>query len=65
MITLYQLEAKKKIQVISVERVEQSGIQDHGRKMSGKRAGMMENDVVRTAEETREDDDNGGGRDAG
>ena len=40
-------------------------MQDHGRKMSGKRAGMMENDVARTAEETREDDDNGCGRDAG
>ena len=35
------------------------------RKMLGKRAGTMENGVVRTAEQTQEDDDNGGGRDAG
>ena len=31
----------------------------------GKRSGMMENGVVMTTEETREDYDNGGGRDAG
>ena len=40
-------------------------MQDHGRKLSGKRAVMMENGVMRTAEETREDDENRGGRDAG
>ena len=33
--------------------------------MSGKIVGMMGNGMVRTVEETREDDDNGGGRDVG
>ena len=31
-------------------------------KILGKSAGMMENGVIRTAEETREDDDTDGGR---
>ena len=33
--------------------------------MSGKRSGMMQNCVMGTAEDTWEDDDNGGLRDAG
>ena len=37
-------------------------MEDRGRKMSGKRKGMMENDATRTAEETQDDDDLGGGR---
>ena len=38
-------------------------MEDHERKFLRKIAGMMENDVARTAEETLEDDENGGGRD--
>ena len=34
----------------------------HGRKFPGKRAGMIENGVVSTEEDTREDDENKGGR---
>ena len=34
-------------------------------KISGKSGGMMENSVMRNAEEMREDYDTGGGRDAG
>ena len=45
-----------------MERGEHSGTKDHGRKNLGMRSGIMENGVVRTAEETREDDGNGGGR---
>ena len=34
-------------------------------KILGKSVGMMENGVMRNAEEMREDDNTGGGRDAG
>ena len=34
-------------------------------KILGKSVGMMENGVMRNVEEMREDDDTGGGRDAG
>ena len=39
--------------------------QDRGRKMSGKSVTMMENGVMRTAEETHQDEENGSGREAG
>ena len=57
------MEQEKYIIASSTEQGEQSGMEDHGRKMSRKSAGVMENDLTRTAEETREDDERSGGRD--
>ena len=56
------MDIEKQIRESSVEQVDQSGMEERGRKMSGKSAGMMENDVTRTIEETREDADNDGVR---
>ena len=40
-------------------------MKDHGRKISGKSGGTMENGVLKTEEEMRQDNDTGGVKDTG